>query len=115
MPGAMMRYATRGAMTAGRIQRALGQRYLYSGVCDRGVSRNTGSSRLPILAALAGLSGTSSIVASHDTSRSPVRNAPGAHAWQQALTILNEVDHPDAKQVRAKLAGLDPPTEDTAG
>jgi hypothetical protein len=30
---------------------------------------------------LAGLSGTSSIVASQDTSRSPARNAPGAPGW----------------------------------
>jgi tetratricopeptide (TPR) repeat protein len=26
-------------------------------------------------------------------------------AWQRALTILDELDHPDAEQVRAKLAG----------
>jgi tetratricopeptide (TPR) repeat protein len=30
-------------------------------------------------------------------------------AWQQALTILDDLDHPDAVQVRAKLAGTDPP------
>jgi hypothetical protein len=36
-------------------------------------------------------------------------------AWQQALTILNDMDHPDAQQVRTKLAGLDPPTDETAG
>ena len=28
-------------------------------------------------------------------------------AWQRALAILDELDHPDAEQVRAKLAGLD--------
>ena len=32
-------------------------------------------------------------------------------AWQQALTILDDLDHPDAAHVRAKLAGLDPPTD----
>jgi tetratricopeptide (TPR) repeat protein len=43
-------------------------------------------------------------------------NPPGARdAWQQALTILDDMDHPDAEQVRATLAGLDPPTDETAG
>jgi len=32
-------------------------------------------------------------------------------AWQQALTTLDDLDHPDAAQVRAKLAGLEPPTD----
>ena len=32
-------------------------------------------------------------------------------AWQQALTILDDLDHPDAAQVRAKLADVDPPTD----
>jgi predicted negative regulator of RcsB-dependent stress response len=32
-------------------------------------------------------------------------------AWQQALTILDDLD---AAQVRAKLAGLDPPTDRAA-
>ena len=36
-------------------------------------------------------------------------------AWQQALTILNDLDHPNADIVRTKLAGLDPPTDETAG
>jgi hypothetical protein len=31
-------------------------------------------------------------------------------AWQQALTILDDLDHPNAEQVRAKLAGLDTAT-----
>jgi hypothetical protein len=31
-------------------------------------------------------------------------------AWQQALTILDQLDHPDAEQVRTKLAALDIPT-----
>ncbi len=31
-------------------------------------------------------------------------------AWQQALTIFTDPDHPDADQVRAKLAALDTPT-----
>jgi len=35
-------------------------------------------------------------------------------AWQQALTILDDLDHPDATQVRAKLVGLDPPTDQAA-
>ena len=35
-------------------------------------------------------------------------------AWQQALTILDELDHPDADQVRAKLGGLTGPTGDRA-
>ena len=35
-------------------------------------------------------------------------------AWQQALTILDELDHPDADQVRAKLGGLTVPTGDRA-
>jgi DNA-binding SARP family transcriptional activator/Tfp pilus assembly protein PilF len=35
-------------------------------------------------------------------------------AWQQALTILNDLDHPNADTVRTKLAGLDPPTDETA-
>jgi len=32
------------------------------------------------------------------------------HAWHQALTILEELHHPDAEQVRTKLATLDTPT-----
>jgi tetratricopeptide (TPR) repeat protein len=33
---------------------------------------------------------------------------PGARvAWHRALAILDELDHPDAEKVRAKLAGLD--------
>ena len=36
-------------------------------------------------------------------------------AWQQALTILDDLDHPDAAHVRAKLAGLDPPTDQYRG
>jgi len=32
-------------------------------------------------------------------------------AWQEALTILSDLDHPNAAQVRAKLAGLDPPAD----
>src|SRR6266511_1324887 len=36
-------------------------------------------------------------------------------AWQQALTILNDLDHPNADTARTKLAGLDPPTDGTAG
>jgi tetratricopeptide (TPR) repeat protein len=31
------------------------------------------------------------------------------HTWQQALEILDELDHPDARQVRAKLHQLDQP------
>jgi hypothetical protein len=38
-------------------------------------------------------------------------NRHAAHdAWQQALTILDDLHHPDAEQVRAKLAGLDTAT-----
>jgi tetratricopeptide (TPR) repeat protein len=33
-------------------------------------------------------------------------------AWQQALTILDDLDHPDAGQVRTKLASLDPVDRD---
>jgi tetratricopeptide (TPR) repeat protein len=33
-------------------------------------------------------------------------------AWQQALTILDDLDHPDAQQVRTKLATLATPTSD---
>ena len=33
-------------------------------------------------------------------------------AWQQALTILDRLDHPDAQGVRAKLAALDTPNEE---
>lgn len=29
-----------------------------------------------------------------------------ARSWRQALTILEELDHPDARQVRAKLRTL---------
>jgi tetratricopeptide (TPR) repeat protein len=36
-------------------------------------------------------------------------------AYQQALIILEDLDHPDAAQVRAKLTGLDPPTDETTG
>jgi len=40
------------------------------------------------------------------------RNPKAARdAWQQALTILDDLDHPDAVQVRAKLAGIDPLTD----
>jgi tetratricopeptide (TPR) repeat protein len=28
------------------------------------------------------------------------------HAWQEALAIMDDLHHPDADQVRAKLAGL---------
>lgn len=36
-------------------------------------------------------------------------------AWQQALTIvLDDPDHPNASQLRAKLTGLDPPTGQAA-
>jgi hypothetical protein len=35
------------------------------------------------------------------TPRGPARG----DAWQQALDILQELDHPDADQLRAKLAG----------
>jgi DNA-binding SARP family transcriptional activator/tetratricopeptide (TPR) repeat protein len=35
-------------------------------------------------------------------------------AWQQALTILDDLNPPDAAQVRAKLASLDPPTDQPA-
>jgi hypothetical protein len=31
-------------------------------------------------------------------------------AWQHALTILDDLDHPDADQVRTKLAALDTST-----
>jgi len=27
--------------------------------------------------------------------------------WRQALTVLEEIDHPDADKVRHQLAGLD--------
>jgi len=42
-------------------------------------------------------------------------HAIGSHqatydAWRQAQTIFDELDHPDAEQVRAKLAGLDAST-----
>ena len=30
-------------------------------------------------------------------------------AWQHALTILDDLDHPDAEPVRAKLSELDRP------
>jgi hypothetical protein len=33
-------------------------------------------------------------------------------AWQQALSILEELEHPEAEQVRNKLAVLDMPTAD---
>jgi len=35
-------------------------------------------------------------------------------AWRQALVILDALDHPNAAQIRAKLAGLDPPPNDQA-
>jgi tetratricopeptide (TPR) repeat protein len=37
--------------------------------------------------------------------------AAARDAWQQALAILDQLDHPDAEQVRAKLAALDTPPE----
>jgi hypothetical protein len=37
-------------------------------------------------------------------------NLPAAReAWQHALTILQQLDHPDARQVRAKLEDLATP------
>jgi DNA-binding SARP family transcriptional activator len=36
-------------------------------------------------------------------------------AWQRALTILDNLDHPDADQVRAKLHHLDHPDAETNG
>ena len=36
------------------------------------------------------------------------------NAWQHALTILNDLDHSDAAQIHAKLAELEPPTDQTA-
>ena len=38
----------------------------------------------------------------HETAQDPVR---ARAAWQQAATILDELGHPDANQVRGKLAG----------
>ena len=35
-------------------------------------------------------------------------------AWQHAATILDQLDHPDAGQVRAKLGGLTLPTSERA-
>jgi hypothetical protein len=32
-----------------------------------------------------------------------------AEAWQRALTIFEDMQHPDADEVRAKLASLDAP------
>jgi len=40
-----------------------------------------------------------------DTRRAAGELLPGREAWRQALDILDELDHPDAGQVRAKLAG----------
>ncbi len=34
-------------------------------------------------------------------------------AWQQALTILDQLDHPDADQVRTRLTALDTPSATT--
>jgi tetratricopeptide (TPR) repeat protein len=44
-----------------------------------------------------------------DTHRAAGNSDAARDAWQQALTILDQLDHPDADQVRAKLATLDPP------
>jgi DNA-binding SARP family transcriptional activator/tetratricopeptide (TPR) repeat protein len=42
----------------------------------------------------------------HHAARSPT---PARAAWQQALAILTDLDHPDADQVRGKLANLNAP------
>ena len=49
-------------------------------------------------------------ITQHKTTEFWLKQPPqAAHdAWQQALTILDDLDHSDAAQVRAKLAGLDP-------
>ena len=49
-----------------------------------------------------------------DTHQAAGNSQAARDAWQQALTILDDLDHPDAVQVRAKLTGLDPPTDETA-
>ncbi|HEY2578876.1 MAG TPA: tetratricopeptide repeat protein [Streptosporangiaceae bacterium] len=42
-------------------------------------------------------------------------NTEAAHdAWQQALTILDELDHPDAAQISAKLTGAGPAAQRAA-
>jgi hypothetical protein len=48
------------------------------------------------------------LVSSPSSSRTRARDA-----WQQALTILDQLDHPDAEQVRTKLATLDTPPATT--
>jgi tetratricopeptide (TPR) repeat protein len=47
-----------------------------------------------------------------DTHHSTGRHHAAHDAWQQALIILDDLDHPNAEQVRAKLAGLDISTAD---
>jgi DNA-binding SARP family transcriptional activator/Tfp pilus assembly protein PilF len=42
-----------------------------------------------------------------DTRKTADQPAEARQAWQQALEILNQLDHPDAGQVRAKLAATD--------
>jgi DNA-binding SARP family transcriptional activator/tetratricopeptide (TPR) repeat protein len=42
-------------------------------------------------------------------------NPQAAHdAWQQALAILDDLDHPDAAEVRVNLAGLEPSADQPA-
>jgi tetratricopeptide (TPR) repeat protein/transcriptional regulator with XRE-family HTH domain len=41
-----------------------------------------------------------------DASQTAGEPAQAQEAWQQALAILDDIQHPDADQVRAKLAGL---------
>jgi tetratricopeptide (TPR) repeat protein/transcriptional regulator with XRE-family HTH domain len=44
-----------------------------------------------------------------DTHRAIGKLPQARQAWQQALAIYDDIQHPDADKVRAKLAGLPPP------
>jgi tetratricopeptide (TPR) repeat protein/transcriptional regulator with XRE-family HTH domain len=46
-----------------------------------------------------------------DTGYAAGQLAQALEAWQQALAILDDLEHPDAEQVRAKLAGANAPGE----
>jgi tetratricopeptide (TPR) repeat protein/transcriptional regulator with XRE-family HTH domain len=50
-----------------------------------------------------------------DTHHAAGNPDPARDAWQHALDILTDLDHPDADQVRTKLAVLDTPTADHPG
>src|SRR5262245_19094212 len=49
-----------------------------------------------------------------DTRHAAGELAQARQAWQQALAILEDIQHPDAGQVRAKLAGTNDRTSPNA-